>query len=107
MTADEHSPLTVAVSHRGDVCVLTVTGELDAATTAELESAIDSSGANAASVELDMAGVSFIDSSGLRTLVMARQTAEEVDRSFTITGSSKAVDRLLELTGLESLRRTA
>ena len=48
--------------------------------------------------------MSFIDSSGLRTLVMARQTAEESGRRFSISGSSKAVDRLLELTGLETLR---
>ena len=86
--------------------MLTVVGELDAATTPDLETAINDAAASAG-IELDLEGVSFIDSSGLRTLVMARQSADERERTFTITASSKAVDRLLELTGLESLRHPA
>ena len=102
--SDHPTPFTVDTTREDDRCLLTVAGELDAATTVDLESAIGSAGPDVTGLEVDLTGVSFIDSSGLRTLVMARQSAVEQGRRFSIVGSSKAVDRLLELTGLEDLR---
>ncbi len=52
---------------------------------------------------LDLHGVTFIDSSGLRTLVTARQRAEEMSVAFSLAGRSQAVDRLLQVTGLDSV----
>ena len=102
--SDDEAPFSVTATQGDDRFVLTVTGELDAATTVDLESAIQDADPSVPGLEVDLTGVSFIDSSGLRTLVMARQSAEESGRRFSISGSSKAVDRLLELTGLETLR---
>jgi len=100
----EQAPFSVTATRGDDRIILTVTGELDSATAVHLDSAIQDVDQSVTGLEVDLTEVSFIDSSGLRSLVMARQTAEESGRRFSISGSSKAVDRLLELTGLETLR---
>jgi anti-sigma B factor antagonist len=51
---------------------------------------------------VDLAGVSFIDSSGLRILVEAHQARIDYDASLTLRSPSAAVQRLLEISGLSS-----
>jgi anti-sigma B factor antagonist len=51
---------------------------------------------------VDLAGVTFIDSSGLRILVEAHQARIDSDASFTLRSPSAAVQRLLEISGLSS-----
>ena len=51
---------------------------------------------------VDLAGVTFIDSSGLRILVEAHQARIASDASFTLRSPSAAVQRLLEISGLSS-----
>ena len=49
-----------------------------------------------------MAGVSFIDSSGLRILIEAHQSRIDADSSLTLRSPSAAVQRLLEISGLSA-----
>ena len=72
---------------------LVVTGELDAATAPRLGALL----ADPAVVEIDLAGVSFIDASGLTVLVAARD-ARRRERLRLVMPSS-AVTRILELSG--------
>ena len=51
-------------------------------------------------ITLDMAGVDFVDSSGLRVLIEAHQSAEQADGSLTLVSVSAPVARLLELSGV-------
>jgi anti-sigma B factor antagonist len=51
---------------------------------------------------VDLAGVTFIDSSGLRILVEAHQARIDADASLTLRSPSAAVQRLLEISGLSS-----
>ena len=75
-----------------------VQGELDAFTAPELRASIDQ--AASADVELDLGGVSFIDSSGLATVVESHQRLEQEDRRLVIVERSEIVQRLLDLSGL-------
>lgn len=70
-----------------------VTGELDVATAPRLAVLL----AEPAAVEIDLAGVSFVDASGLTVLVAARE-ARGRDRLRLVTPST-AVTRILELSG--------
>ncbi len=79
-------------------------GELDAATTsvlAERIAALRASGANGLIV--DATDVSFLDSSGLRTLVAARGEIEDAGGTFLIDGMSPAVERVLDICGMLEL----
>jgi anti-sigma B factor antagonist len=60
----------------------------------------------AASVELDLGGLTFIDSSGLGALVRIRNEAAERAKSLVLTNVSATADRLLQVTGLDKAFHT-
>lgn len=89
-------PTTFSIdkSQTGSVCVLTVNGELDLATAPQLEQAL--LGVNGVErIVVDLTGLSFIDSSGLRTLLLARRGNVPV----SVVISSGAVRRTFEVAG--------
>ena len=52
---------------------------------------------------LDLSGVDFLDSSGLRALLVVQQAVASGGRQVRVVGSTPMIDRLLEITGLEAL----
>jgi anti-sigma B factor antagonist len=80
---------------------LVLAGELDLATAPELERMTELSCADGAGeLVLDLSGLSFIDSTGLRAILMAREQCEEHGCELFLTPGPPAVQRLFELTGL-------
>ncbi|ASO21881.1 Anti-sigma-B factor antagonist [Actinoalloteichus hoggarensis] len=81
---------------------LSVTGEVDLSTAPELErdlgTAITADGAE--SVIVDVAGVSFMDSAGLRVLVGGLRQAEEHDVRLTVENPQSQLRKIIEITGL-------
>jgi anti-anti-sigma factor len=78
-----------------------VAGELDAATAPELADVLDPLVSQpAASVVVNLADVSFMDSSGLRALIRSANAAKEAGGSLVLARASASVTRLLEVTGL-------
>jgi anti-anti-sigma factor len=80
--------------------VVRAVGEVDLSATEDLAAAVRPCLAHGESVELDLAGVEFIDSSGLGTLVQLLKEAARNGASLTLTGVSTSTYRLLEVTGL-------
>ena len=78
---------------------LSVVGEIDAHTAPSLATAI--TGANRPDLTLDLAGVAFIDSSGLRVLIEAHRTAVDAGGGLHLAHPSDAVRRLLDISGLD------
>jgi anti-sigma B factor antagonist len=89
--------LTVVHNGAGTVCVV---GEIDAFTSPDLEREIESVRSGASPV-LDLSGVTFVDSSGLRVLVDQQQRLREAGADLVLHAPSNAVSRLLELSGLD------
>ncbi len=85
------------ISADGDRIV--VTGDIDAHTCPELASAL-SPLPGAGDVHLDVGGVSFMDSSGLRVIISSHKEAEAAGRQILIERPSGAVVRILEVSGL-------
>ena len=54
-------------------------------------------------VAVDGSGLSFVDSAGLRTLVLARRDTAARGGSLWLRTPSPALERLLELSGLTDL----
>jgi anti-sigma B factor antagonist len=54
------------------------------------------------SIAVDASALSFMDSSGLRSMLIARAAAEEAGVRFRIAEASPVVRRLVERTGLQS-----
>jgi anti-sigma B factor antagonist len=83
---------------------LTVRGEVDAAAAPQLTAATDEAlREGAREVEVDMAGVTFLDSTGLTALIRSREAVLAAGGSLRLTAASAAVTRLLEITDLTEL----
>jgi len=76
---------------------LAASGEIDAHTAPALAAAIDAAGPE---VTLDLAGVEFVDSSGLRVLIDAHQRLADAGGALRLTALSEPVRRLLEISGV-------
>jgi anti-sigma B factor antagonist len=90
----------VQASVRGGRHTLILSGELDLATAAGLETTVLGlfvEGVN--SVELDLSRLTFMDSTGLRAVLRAQELCAEHGYDFLVTPGSGQVQRLLELTG--------
>ena len=75
-------------------------GEIDAHSVTVLVRHLDPLPGSEGDVVIDLSGVGFVDSSGLRVLVEAHQRAEAGARRLVLSGSSRPVLRLLEISGL-------
>jgi anti-sigma B factor antagonist len=79
---------------------LVVRGEIDAHVAATLAGHLDPLPGADGDVRVDVSGVDFVDSSGLRVFIDAHQRARAADRRLVIVQPSRAVSRLLEISGL-------
>ncbi len=91
--------LEVTSTERG----LRLQGEIDASSSPLLSEHLDPLPGAADEVVLDMAGVTFVDSSGLRVLIDAHQRAAHAGRTLVLDEPSTVVRRLLDISGLEDL----
>jgi anti-sigma B factor antagonist len=81
--------------------LLTVTGDFDTTAMDGFDRAIDAVMAQGARlVTVDLSDVSFLDSSGLRSVVHAANRLTQVDGRLTVAGLSGAAQRVLEISGL-------
>jgi anti-sigma B factor antagonist len=97
------SPLECEVGsvRAGEPVVVFVRGEVDLATAADLSATVRGVFASApSSVILDLEGLAFIDSSGLRELVTLSEEAGAMGASFVLRNVPRVAQRVLELTGL-------
>ncbi len=94
----------VEVNEVDATVVLNLEGELDTATARELRAALATAMAgDATAVVLDLAGLSFIDSTGIAVLLAGCHQAESQGRSFTLRHPARMVLKVLHLTGVDRL----
>ncbi len=81
-------------------CRLSVTGELDLATTPILEDEVHKTLLDGAKrIEIDLANLSFIDSTGLRMFLQLNEQAVSGGWSFLMLKPSGPVRTILQITG--------
>ena len=91
----------VTVTDRADAIVVHLTGELDMATAERALDALRGTDLSAAhSLVVDLADVSFCDSSGLRLLLHLRQAMVEHGGAFDAVGAHGIVASTIDVTGL-------
>lgn len=98
--------LSITASEAGDASRLVVTGEVDVSNATELRSAIEGAFAQGARrVEVDLAHVAYIDSTGIGVLVGASQRAGNDGRELVVANPQTNVRRVLGLLGVEKQLR--
>lgn len=93
--------LDITSTGDGATTTMTVVGEIDVNTCGQLQDALVA--AIGQHVALDLTGVGFIDSSGLRSVISGQRQITEAGGSLKIVALSSPARRLLEITGLLEL----
>ena len=95
------SHFRVEVRNADATTVISVSGELDLASSPALEEELERvAQSDAQVVVVDLRNLEFMDSTGLSVLVRAHQRAEEHGRRLGLVNGSQQVQRLLTLTGV-------
>ena len=96
-----HQPLTVRTAHRQGVYVVAPYGELDLATAPEVQRELErAERSDAAEIVLDLGGLTFIDSTGIRMVLDADQRSRvDGDRLRLLPGRDQ-VHSVFALCGL-------
>ena len=94
--------LDVTTSDRPDGALIELAGELDLATAPKLDDEmkrLEEDGP--AVIVLDLRGLAFMDSSGLRALLAADSRAREAGRRLVLVRGDERVQRVLRITRLD------
>ncbi|MEU0157087.1 STAS domain-containing protein [Micromonospora fulviviridis] len=85
---------------RDGTAVVTLFGELDIAAASPLRDVLQAAIARAPLVQVDLARVSFIDSTVLNAFVNARGCATDTGASLALVNATGHVRRVLSMTGI-------
>ncbi|WP_392895515.1 STAS domain-containing protein [Streptomyces sp. LN699] len=98
------SPLTIASRDAATGPVLELTGDLDYATAPELRKALDSLTLTSGQLlVLDLAGLDYCDSSGITTLLAARNLTIQQNSHLALTAVPDNTARILHIVGLDQI----
>lgn len=95
------SDLTLGEEHLRGVTVITVGGELDLVTAGELEDFVCRARRPGDQVVLDLAGVGFLDCSGLRALLRVHQDVLSDGGASRLAAPERIAGRVLAITGVD------
>ena len=100
-----HSPdlLRVTVEPLEDTRLIRAVGELDMSSVPALRHELEAARDEGVTALLDVAEVTFVDSSGLHLLLETSRSADGYGWSFFIVRPSTAVLRLVDVTGTRDL----
>jgi anti-anti-sigma factor len=103
MMAGPVNPFAIRIQESGGTARIELDGELDIASTPSAEAElrrVEESGAGV--IVVDLRGLTFMDSTGLRLLVSADARARDGGHRLVIVRGPASVQRVLELTGLDT-----
>jgi stage II sporulation protein AA (anti-sigma F factor antagonist) len=97
----EPSQFHLEVRHEKDAAVVVLSGELDRRSAPAVDAEVDRIyQTDAELLILDLRGVEFMDSTGLRSVVLAHRRAEQTGRRLGVVEGSDQVRQLLRWSGL-------
>jgi len=96
--------MQIATTPGSDRYVITVSGEVDLATSPDLDDAIIAAlDSGAGSLVVDLTDVSFMDSSGLGVIVRGLKRCREADKDLDLVITNERVLKVFGITGLDQV----
>ena len=83
----------------GDVTVVEISGEIDGSTAPDAQAQIVPLATGDAKVVIDMSGVGYMSSAGLRMLLVVYRTVSGGDSTVALSGLSQDLEDTMSLTG--------
>lgn len=93
--------LTIEVRPEGEGVVLAVSGELDIASCGSLQACLNTLDPGFRSVELNLADLTFLDSSGIGLIVRTNEVFRSELRELTVRCPQGPVRRVLSMSGID------
>ena len=94
--------MTMEIKKNAEATVIEVVGRLDTTSAPALEKAINEDIGDAKKLVLDLKGVQYISSAGLRVLLGAQKKMQKIG-SMKVTNVCEAVMEVLEMTGFADI----
>ena len=94
--------MTIEIKRNADATVIELVGRLDTTTAPALDKTINEDIAGTKSLVLNLAGLEYISSAGLRVLLSAQKKMQKVG-SMKVTNVCEVVMEVLEMTGFADI----
>lgn len=94
--------MTITAEQKNNAMTLHVEGRLDTVTAPELEKEVNALAEEVTELTVDMKGVTYVSSAGLRVLLGAQKKMMKVG-SMKLTGVCETVMEVLEMTGFADI----
>lgn len=85
---------------RGEVAVVTASGRFDSETSPGLDAELSRVVAEKSKLVLDLGGVEYLSSAGLRAIVKALQAAQKAGGGVKLASASESVEMILRTVGM-------
>lgn len=95
--------LSIEEQARGDDVELRLGGELDLGSAPLLAQAIERVAAPGRTIRIELAGIEFMDSTGMRAILLAQRNATQQGWTLRLGRAREHVQRVFALTGMERL----
>ena len=100
----ELGELTMSSERAGDVHKMRLFGALDASTAAGVQDELERvQRSDAGALVVDLSGLTFVDSTGVRTVLTAHARARAKATPLTLVRGPEPVQRLFELAGVDDM----
>ena len=95
--------MSVEVEKKDGVCTLYPEGWVDSASAADLEQAVSENVGECEKMIIDLAGVDYLSSAGLRVLLSAQKMLNAAKGTMKIVGANEIVKEIFDVTGFSDI----
>lgn len=103
MLDDRIGDFVVEVTRHDGRAVVSVRGEIDLSTADQFRAAIEAAMDGRGPLEIDLAGTTFMDSSGLAVLVAAHRRLGQAQEALVVRDPGPSIRKMLEISGVGAL----
>jgi anti-anti-sigma factor len=97
------TPFDIKIARQGPAAQLVIVGEIDLSTCTEIVDAVERLAEHGCTeLKIDLRNVSFMDSSGLRALLLIHRQFADEGRQLTIVPATEPVMTVFRLTGADT-----
>jgi anti-sigma B factor antagonist len=94
--------MTIEIKKNAEATIIEITGRLDAMTASSLDKTINEDIGEVSNLVIDLKGLEYISSAGLRVLLSAQKKMQKIG-SMKVVNVCEAVMEVLEMTGFADI----